>query len=108
MRTELKQPVWQAGSQYVVDVWSALADPNDPVDAAFLKKYGGLGLDANKSYWYSAGPDEIVALGSSGQFLYVNRSKKLVINKMSSFVQGQGVEEFAEALSIIRKIAAEY
>jgi len=96
------------GSAYVDDVWNVVADPDDPADAKFLSKYGDLGVTGYKNYWYKMGPDVVIALGSSGQILYVDRSKDLIINKMSSFVQGQGAEEFAEAISIIRAIAGQY
>ncbi len=93
------------GSAYVTDVWNTTANKQDPADAMFLKKYGALGLTGNKNYWYTMGSDVILALGSSGQFLYVNRQKNLIISKFSSFVQGQGAEEFAEALAIIKATA---
>ena len=97
------------GSAYVDDVWGVVADPNDPADAAYLKKYGTL-FDSTgyKNYWYKLGDDTIISIGSSGQYLYVDRKKNLVISKFSSFVQGQGVEEHVEAVSIIREIAAQY
>ena len=96
-------------SAFVDDVWKEVGDPNDPADVVFLNKYGELlGATGYKNYWYNLGPDVILALGSSGQFVYVDRSKNLIINKMSSFVQGQGAEEFAEGISIIRAIANQY
>ena len=49
-----------------------------------------------------------MAVGSSGIFLYVDRAKNLVISKYSSFVQGQGAEEFTEAYAIIREIENNY
>ena len=97
------------GSQYVDDVWNEVGDPNDPATTKFLKKYGPLfGADGYKNYWYSLGPDTIMAVGSSGIFLYVDRAKNLVISKYSSFVQGQGAEEFTEAYAIIREIENNY
>lgn len=96
------------GSQYVQDVWNAVADPKSPAGEKFLAKYGGLGMDGYKNYWYRSGPGVLVALGSSGQFLYVDRDKNLVISKMSSFVQGQHIEDFVESLAIIREIAGMY
>lgn len=97
------------GSPYVDDVWNEVGDPNDPATAKFLEKYGPLfGADGYKNYWYSLGPDTIVAIGSSGIFLYIDRSKNLVISKYSSFVQGQGAEEFIEADAILREIAGNY
>ena len=97
------------GSAYVDDVWNVVGDPNDPADAVFLEKYGDfLGAQGYKNYWYKLGDDVILALGSSGSFLYVDRAKNLVISKLSSYVQGQGHEEFAEALSLIREIAAQF
>jgi CubicO group peptidase (beta-lactamase class C family) len=97
------------GSTYVDDVWNEVADPDDPADAKFLAKYGtAFGADGYKNYWYRMGPDLIMALGSSGIFLYVDRSKDLIISKFSSFVQGQGAEEFAEAFAIIKEIASNY
>lgn len=97
-------------SPYVNDVWNVVYDASDPADAAFLEKYGGnfLGAVGYKSYWYKISDDVIVALGSSGQFLYVNRAKNLIISKFSSYVQGQGHEEFEEAFSIIDEIAEQY
>jgi CubicO group peptidase (beta-lactamase class C family) len=97
------------GSAYVDDVWNEIADPNDPADAKFLAKYGKMfGFDGYKNYWYSFGPNTIMGMGSSGIFLYVDRSKGLVIAKFSSFVQGQGAEEFGEAIAIVKEIAAGY
>ena len=97
------------GSAYVDDVWNVVGDPNDPADAVFLQKYGDfLGAQGYKNYWYKLGDDVILALGSSGSFLYVDRAKNLVISKLSSYVQGQGHEEFAEALSLVREIAAQF
>ena len=94
------------GSAYVKDVWNVVADRNDPADAEFLAKYGEyFGSDGYKNYWYSLGPDKILALGSSGLFLYVDRANNLVISKFSSYVQGQGAEEFAEGFAIIKEIA---
>ena len=96
-------------SQYVDDVWNTLADPSDPGGATYLKKYGDLfGSDGYTSYWYRMGSDVIMAIGSSGQFLYVNRAKNLVISKFSSNVQGQNPAEFLEALDIIKTIANGY
>ena len=95
-------------SSYVDDIWSEIADPKDPADAVFLKKYGAIGATGYKNYWYKMGDDVIVALGSSGLFLYVNRKKNLIISKFSSFVQGQGAEEFVEGLAIINEIADQY
>ena len=96
------------GSAYVDDVWAEVGDPEDPADAVFLEKYDWLGATGYKNYWYKLGDGVIAALGSSGQMLYVDRTKNLIISKLSSFVQGQGAEEFIEALSIIRAIADEY
>lgn len=97
-------------SPYVNDVWNVIYDPKDPGDSVFLKKYGGdfLGSVGYKNYWYKINDEVIAALGSSGQFLYVNRAKNLIISKFSSFVQGQGHEEFEEAFSIISEIAEQY
>ncbi len=97
-------------SPYVNDVWNVIYEPNDPGDAVFLKKYGGdfLGSVGYKNYWYKINDGVIAALGSSGQLLYVNRAKNLIISKFSSFVQGQGHEEFEEAFSIISEIAEQY
>jgi len=97
-------------SPYVNDVWNVTYEPNDPGDAVFLKKYGGdfLGSVGYKNYWYKINDGVIAALGSSGQLLYVNRAKNLIISKFSSFVQGQGHEEFEEAFSIISEIAEQY
>lgn len=97
-----------AGSAYVDDVWAEVADAGDPADAVLLKKYNELGVTGYKNHWYKMGDDVIVALGSSGQFLYVDRAKNLIISKFSSFVQGQGAEEFAKGLSILRAIADQY
>jgi CubicO group peptidase (beta-lactamase class C family) len=99
----------QKNSAYVNDVWSVLADANDPADKKFLAKYGkSLGLVGYKNYWYKQSDDVIVAIGSSGQFLYIDRSKNLIINKFSSFMQGQGPESFGDAMAVIRDIAATY
>jgi CubicO group peptidase (beta-lactamase class C family) len=97
------------GSAYVDDVWAEVGDPDDPADAIFLEKYGAA-FDAvgYKNYWYNLGEGAIMGLGSSGQWLYVDRSKNLIISKFSSFVQGQGAEEFVESMAIIREIAAQY
>lgn len=94
------------GSAYVDDVWNVKGDPKDPADAKFLKKFAGVGAKGYKNYWYNLGDDKIMGLGSSGIFLYVDRSKNLIIAKLSSFVQGQGAEEFAKAIAIIKEIAA--
>ena len=95
------------GSAYVDNVWNEKADPDDPADAKFLSKYGEMfGADGYKNYWYRIGPDTIMGLGSSGILLYVDRSKSLIIAKYSSFVQGQGAEEFGEAFEIITELAA--
>jgi len=91
-------------SSFVSDVWNVTADKNDPADAMFLKKYPF--AIAYKNYWYKLNENVIVALGSSGQFLYVDRSKNLIISKLSSFVEGQGEGEFEKGLKIIDEIAA--
>ncbi|WP_018970409.1 serine hydrolase [Rubritalea marina] len=96
------------GSAYVDDVWNVVYDPEQKGDAKYLEKYGPLGSTGYKNFWYKMGNDVIMALGSSGQFLYVNRSKNLIISKFSSFVRGQGPDEFAEAFSIIHDIAESY
>jgi CubicO group peptidase (beta-lactamase class C family) len=97
------------GSAYVDDVWNVVYDPKDPGDAKYLEKYGDfLGSVGYKNYWYKLSADVILALGSSGQLLYVDRTKNLVISKFSSFIQGQGAEEFGEALSIVREIASQF
>lgn len=97
------------GSVYVDDVWNEVADPDDPADAKFLAKYGKMfGADGYKNYWYSLGPDTILGLGSTGIILYVDRSKNLGIAKLSSFVQGQGAEEFSEMFAIIKEIANDF
>jgi CubicO group peptidase (beta-lactamase class C family) len=96
----------EKGSAYVSDVWNMTADENDPADAVFLKKYPF--AKAYKNYWYKLDDDIIIAIGSSGQFLYVDRSKNLIISKFSSFVEGQGKGEFAEALGILGDIAELY
>jgi len=93
-------------STYVDDVWNMAGDKNDPADSVFLKKYPF--AKAYKNYWYKLDDDVIIAIGSSGQFLYVDRSKNLIISKYSSFVEGQSAGEFADGLEIIGKIAAMY
>jgi CubicO group peptidase (beta-lactamase class C family) len=93
-------------SSYVNDVWQSRGDMSRPADAAFLKKYPF--AKGYKNYWYVLDDDSIVAIGSSGQFLYVNRAKNLVISKFSSFVEGQGKGEFAEGLDVIGRIAELY
>ena len=67
-----------------------------------------MGAIGYKNYWYRIGEDEILALGSSGIFLYVNRKKNLIISKYSSFVQGQSPTEFAAGFALVKKIAATY
>ena len=75
----------------------------------FLKKYGQLlGAIGYKNYWYKISDDVIMAVGSSGQFMYVDRKKNLIISKYSSFMQGQGAEEFAAAIKVINDIAGMY
>ncbi|EDL54355.1 amide hydrolase [Vibrio mediterranei AK1] len=95
-------------SAYVDDVWNVVYDAKNKGDAKYLEKYGPIGSTGYKNFWYKMGDDVILALGSSGQFLYVDRSKNLIISKFSSFVEGQGASEFADALSIIKDIAATY
>ncbi|MBT8421049.1 MAG: serine hydrolase [Gammaproteobacteria bacterium] len=93
-------------SAYVDDVWDMIGDKNDQAVMVFLKKYPF--AKAYKNYWYKLDDNVILALGSSGQFLYVDRSKNLIISKFSSYVEGQGLGEFAEGFSIIAEIAALY
>ena len=96
-------------SNYVNDVWKTKGNKKDPADAVFLKKYGQLlGAIGYKNYWYKISDDVIMAVGSSGQFMYVDRKKNLIISKYSSFMQGQGAEEFAAAIKVINDIAGMY
>ncbi len=81
-------------------------NPNDTADGIFLNKYSWIGAKGYKNYWFNIGDGKILWLGSSGIFLYVDRNKDLIIAKYSSFVQGQGTEEFQEALAILNEIAA--
>lgn len=92
------------GSRYVDDVWNMSADKSNAADATFLKKYGSF-AKAYKDYWYKLDDDVILGLGSSGLFLYVDRSKNLIISKYSSYFQGQGAEEFAAGFEILNEIA---
>jgi CubicO group peptidase (beta-lactamase class C family) len=91
------------GSRYVDDVWNMKGDKDDPADAVMLKKYPF--AKAYKNYWYKLDDNVVAAIGSSGQFLYIDRSKNLIISKFSSFVEGQGAGEFAVALAILDDIA---
>lgn len=95
-------------SAYVDDVWGVTYDPKNNSDAKYLEKYGPVGSTGYKNYWYKMGDDIIWAQGSSGQFLYIVRSKNLIISKFSSFVQGQGADEFVDALTILHDIADAY
>ncbi|MGF1833606.1 serine hydrolase domain-containing protein [Photobacterium sanguinicancri] len=87
-------------SQYVNDVWNA-----DGSVAQYMPKDKYSFAIGYKNYWYKISDNEILALGSSGQILYINKEKKLVIAKLSSFVQGQGLAEFEKAFSIISDLA---
>ena len=80
-----------SSSPYVDDVWNMTGDNNNPADKVFMKKYPF--AQAYKNYWYKLDDNVILALGSGGQFLHV---------------EGQGMGNFAEGLSIINDIAALY
>jgi CubicO group peptidase (beta-lactamase class C family) len=96
----------ELASPYVDDVWNVVGRNDDPANAVFIKKYGF--AKAYKNYWYKLDDHVIAGIGSSGIFLYVDRSKNLVISKYSSFVQGQGAEEFAVGFEILEEIAGLY
>ncbi|MBM7036050.1 serine hydrolase domain-containing protein [Vibrio ulleungensis] len=93
-------------STYVSDVWNMNGDINNPADALHMKKYPF--SKGYKNYWYKLSDDVILALGSSGQFIYVDKAKNLVIVKFSSFVKGQSPEEFTDGFEVLHNIAEQY
>ncbi|MGR5150549.1 serine hydrolase domain-containing protein [Photobacterium swingsii] len=87
-------------SSYVDDIWNA-----DGSVAKYMPKDKFSFAVGYKNYWYKLSDYEIIALGSSGQLLYINKAKNLIIAKLSSFVQGQGLAEYEKAFSIISDLA---
>ncbi len=91
-------------SKYVDDVWRMDGENVDLMP----EKYQGVAKNGYKCYWYRFDDNVILAIGSSGQFLYVDKEKGLIIGKYSSYVQGQGAYEGGQSLEILLEIAGLY
>ncbi|ASI92097.1 serine hydrolase [Vibrio mediterranei] len=88
-------------STYVQDIWNA-----DGTTAKLMKGYDF--VQGYKNYWFKLSDDVIVAIGSSGQLIYVDKSKDIVIGKFSSFEKGQDKTSFKVALKLLKDIAEHY
>lgn len=90
-------------SAYVNDVWNM-----DDTVSKYIPKKKFAFVKGYKNYWYELDPGVILALDSSGQFLYLDWEKDLIIAKFSSFVREQGATEFGAGLGVIEEISNLY